>query len=311
VRGELRAALTAAGRTDDARRVAAPGAAGTAGVPAPPTDEERARMLREALDELHGLVGLGPVKAEVDRLADLIAVQARRRAAGKRIPEVALHLVFTGPPGTGKTTVARLVGRIYAGLGALDSGHLVEVDRAGLVAGYVGQTAPRVDAAVGRALDGVLFVDEAYALAAGGESDFGREALAALLKRMEDERDRLAVVLAGYEDETEALLDSNPGLRSRFPTVLRFGSYSAEELAEIFLRMAAAYDYRLSEAALARLREVCAAMRADADETFGNAREVRNLFEDVVAAGASRVVDDPHADLSLIEAADIVWPPPA
>lgn len=304
-------ALEAAGRHDEARRAGTPGAGaappGPAGETPPPepTEEERAADLRAARDELHALVGLRAVKEQVDALTDLLVVQARRREAGKRIPDVALHLVFTGPPGTGKTTVARLIGRIYRGLGLLRSGHLVEVDRAGIVAGYIGQTAPRVDEVVGRAMDGVLFIDEAYSLVQGGEGDFGREALAALLKRMEDSRDRLAVVLAGYDAPMEALLASNPGLRSRFPTHLHFPSYEPGELAEIFRRMASGYDYRLTPAADAALVETCAALHADAGPDFGNARTMRNLFEDAIAVHASRVVDDAAADLSLIEEADV------
>lgn len=293
-------ALRAAGRHEEARG-AEPGAA----APAPPTAEERRADLEAARGELAGLVGLAAVKTQIETLTDLLAVQARRRDEGKRVPETSLHLVFTGPPGTGKTTVARLIGRIYRGLGLLSSGHLVEVDRAGLVAGFIGQTAVRVDEAVTKALDGVLFVDEAYALAQGGPSDFGQEALAALLKRMEDHRDRLAVVIAGYEGPMDLLLASNPGLRSRFPTHLHFPSYSAEELAEIFRRTASGYDYRLTDAAGAALTEVCNAMRATAGPDFGNARAVRNLFEDAIAAHAVRVVDVAGADLSLLDAVDI------
>ena len=232
-------------------------------------------------------------------------MQARRKAEGLRIPEVSLHLVFTGPPGTGKTTVARLIGRIYRGLGLLKSGHLVEVDRAGLVAGYVGQTAQKVDEVVTKALDGVLFVDEAYALAQGGESDFGQEALSALLKRMEDYRDRLAVILAGYDEPMQKLLSSNPGLRSRFPTILEFGTYSADELAEIFRRTVAKYDYALTPEADAAMVEIVAAMRAHAGPDFGNARAMRNLFEDAIASHATRVVNDDDADLSLLDAEDV------
>ncbi|MCC6833289.1 MAG: AAA family ATPase [Thermoleophilia bacterium] len=312
VRDELAAALNRVGRGQDAARVTA------GGPPAPPpgtgpaekSPEEREADMRSALEELHGLVGLAGIKAEVERLKDLIVVQSRRRESGKRTPDVSLHLVFSGPPGTGKTTVARLLGRIYAGIGALKRGHLVEVDRAGLVAGYVGQTAPKVDAVVQTALDGVLFVDEAYALVRGGESDFGQEAVAALIKRMEDDRERLVVVLAGYEDEIEQLLSSNPGLRSRFPTQLKFPSYTAEELAQIFRGMAGRYDYRMTPAADLRLTEVTARMVATAGRGFGNAREIRNLFEDAIAANASRVVDAGAADLSLLDADDLVWAPP-
>jgi SpoVK/Ycf46/Vps4 family AAA+-type ATPase len=221
-----------------------------------------------------------------------------------------LHLVFVGPPGTGKTTVARLIGRIYRGLGVLRSGHLIETDRAGLVAGYVGQTALKVDRIVGEALDGVLFIDEAYALETGSDQDFGDEAIAALLKRMEDDRERLAAVLAGYDQPMQRMLDSNPGLRSRFPTILQFPPYTAEELAEIFRRMMGRYDYTLSPDADRHVVEVCRRMIVGAGPNFGNAREVRNLFEDAVAAHAQRAADDPTVDLSTLEPRDLVWPPP-
>ena len=312
VRREWAGALTASGQGDAARAAggggvaaAVPGGGGPAATP-----EARARGLEEALTELAGLVGLTEVKSEVDRLVDVLAVQARRKAAGKKVPELGLHLVFVGPPGTGKTTVARLIGRIYRGLGVLESGHLVETDRAGLVAGYVGQTAIKVDAIVQQALDGVLFVDEAYALGVGGDQDFGHEAIAALLKRMEDERERLATILAGYDAPMQRLLDSNPGLRSRFPTILQFSAYTARELAEIFRRMAGKYDYTLSPATETRLVEVCATMVARQGPNFGNAREVRNLFEDAVAAHAQRAADDATVELSTLEPRDLVWPPP-
>ena len=310
VQREWAHALQAAGRAGEARAVGARGAATAGAVHPEPTPEERKRELDEAMAELKGLVGLTDVKAQVDRLVDLLAVQARRKSAGKRVPEMSLHLVFIGPPGTGKTTVARLIGRIYRGLGVLRSGHLIETDRAGLVAGYIGQTALKVDAIVGEALDGVLFVDEAYALESGGEQDFGAEAIAALLKRMEDDRERLAVVLAGYDQPMQRMLDSNPGLRSRFPTILQFPPYTADELAEIFRRMIGSYDYTLSPDAERHLVEVCRRMIVGSGPNFGNAREVRNLFEDAVAAHAQRAADDPAVDLSTLEPGDLVWPAP-
>lgn len=313
VRREWTEALQAAGRPDEARAAASgdgPGGGAGGGTIPEPTPEERKRELDAAMAELMALVGLTEVKAEVDRLVDLLAVQGRRKAAGKRVPEMGLHLVFVGPPGTGKTTVARLIGRIYRGLGVLRSGHLIETDRAGLVAGYIGQTALKVDTIVGKALDGVLFIDEAYSLETGSDQDFGAEAIAALLKRMEDERERLAAVLAGYDEPMQRMLDSNPGLRSRFPTILQFPAYTSDELAQIFRQMAGKYDYVLSPAADHDLVEVCARMIAGAAPNFGNAREVRNLFEDAVAAHAQRAADDPAVDLSTLEPADLVWPPP-
>jgi hypothetical protein len=311
VRREWADALQAAGRGEEARAVAG-GTDSRAGATARPvpTPEERERELDAARAELDGLVGLAEVKAEIDRLADLLAVQERRKAAGKRVPEIGLHLVFVGPPGTGKTTVARLIGRIYRGLGVLKSGHLIETDRAGLVAGYIGQTALKVDKIVDEALDGVLFIDEAYMLETGSDQDFGEEAIAALLKRMEDERERLAAVLAGYDAPMQRMLDSNPGLRSRFPTILQFPAYTADELAQIFRQMIGKYDYVLSSAADRHLVEVSARMIANASPNFGNAREVRNLFEDAVAAHAQRAADDPGVDLSTLEPQDLVWPPP-
>lgn len=314
VRREWADALQASGQGDAARAAgtgATPQAAAEGDAIHPePTPEERAKELEEAMAEFKGLVGLATVKAEVDRLVDLIAVQARRKAAGKKVPEMGLHLVFVGPPGTGKTTVARLIGRIYRGLGVLRSGHLIETDRAGLVAGYIGQTALKVDKIVHEALDGVLFVDEAYTLATGSDQDFGQEAIAALLKRMEDERERLAAILAGYDQPMQRMLDSNPGLRSRFPTILQFVAYSADELAEIFRRIMVKYDYALSPAAERHLVEVCAKMIANQGANFGNAREVRNLFEDAVASHAQRAADDTQVELSTLEPQDLVWPPP-
>ena len=314
VRRAWAGALQASGQGDAARAVGAgatPQTVGTGGgVHHEPTPEERAKELHDAMAEFQGLVGLSNVKAEVDRLVDLIAVQGRRKAAGKKVPEMGLHLVFVGPPGTGKTTVARLIGRIYRGLGVLRSGHLIETDRAGLVAGYIGQTAIKVDAIVADALDGVLFIDEAYTLETGSDQDFGQEAIAALLKRMEDERERLAAILAGYDVPMQRMLDSNPGLRSRFPTILQFVAYTADELAEIFRRMMGKYDYVLSPAADQHLLAVCTTMIANQGPNFGNAREVRNLFEDAVAAHAQRAADDDSIDLSTLEPQDLVWPPP-
>lgn len=315
VRTEWAAALTAAGRPADAREVTSGGAPPPEGATSPQvrelTPEQRAAELESALAELDELVGLEDVKDEIHKLADLVSVQERRRAEGKKVPDVGLHLVFIGPPGTGKTTVARLMGRIYQGLGVLDSGHLVETDRAGIVAGYVGQTAIKVDEKVTQALDGVLFIDEAYTLHGGGQQDFGQEAIAALLKRMEDHRDRLAVILAGYDDPMARLLDSNPGLRSRFSQILQFSSYTPQELAAIFRSMIGRYDYALSPEGDARLLEVTTLMVASSGPTFGNAREVRNLFDDAIRLHAGRAADDPDVDLSTLDPEDLVWPSPA
>ncbi|MBK9384877.1 MAG: AAA family ATPase [Planctomycetes bacterium] len=211
--------------------------------------------------------------------------------------------------------MARLLGRLFQALGILARGHVIEVDRSRLVAGYVGQTSIRVDGAVDTALDGVLFVDEAYALYNASGNDFGHEAVATLLKRMEDDRGRLVVVLAGYDAPMQRMLSMNPGLRSRFTTMLRFRSYGTDELAAIFVQQARRAGYEVSPRAQIRVREICALMRGAEDpETFGNAREIRNLFEDAVAHQATRllsggaVAHPPTAEqLRSLDERDIVW----
>ena len=257
------------------------------------------------------LVGLANVKAEVDRLVDLLAVQGRRKAAGKSVPEVGLHLVFVGPPGTGKTTVARLIGRIYRGLGVLRSGHLIETDRAGLVAGYIGQTASRSTRSSGRRSTGCCSSTRPTRSRPGATRTSAQEAIAALLKRMEDERERLAAVLAGYDQPMQRMLDSNPGLRSRFPTILQFVAYTAEELAEIFRRMMGKYDYALSPAAR---RAPARGLRPD-----DRRRRGRTSATPARCATSSRTRWPPtrngpptteSVDLSTLEPQDLVWPPP-
>lgn len=258
--------------------------------------------LAEVLAELDALTGLAPVKAEVQLVADLLAVQRLREERGLRTVPTSRHLVFTGNPGTGKTTVARLVGRLYASLGAVAKGHVVETDRAGLVAGYVGQTATKVTEVVHSALDGVLLIDEAYALTRSGGSvsgggDFGQEAVDTLVKLMEDHRDRLVVIVAGYPDEMAGFIASNPGLSSRFPRVLHFPDYTTSELLAIAGHQAERGGYRFTDDGLAALgRHLDATPRA---KGFGNGRAVRNLFEATLATHAQRVVQavDPCDDL--------------
>jgi hypothetical protein len=260
--------------------------------PSAPAPAPGAATMAELQARLDALVGLAAVKEEVRKLVALAEVGRARAAAGLPAGERTRHLVFTGAPGTGKTTVARILGEMYGVLGVVGRGHLVEATRADLVAGYVGQTAPRVNALVDTALGGVLFIDEAYSLAGGGEEDFGREALAELVKRMEDDRSRLVVILAGYDAEMQAMLDVNPGLRSRVQSVLTFSDYTPEELAEVFTRMAATDGWKLDDAARAKAAATLAEMHAAHDRSWANARTARGLLEATLARHALRVTAD-------------------
>ena len=266
------------------------------------------RPLEELLAELDDLIGLAPVKAEVRLVANLIQVQNLRRSRKLAVADSSRHLVFTGNPGTGKTTVARLLAQIYRTLGVVEKGHLVETDRSQLVAGYVGQTAIQVRKVVESALGGVLLVDEAYALARGDERDFGQEAIDTLVKLIEDHRDDLVVVAAGYPDEMATFVDANPGLRSRFPRSIAFPDYTDDELVAIFLSMAKTSAYACAEGVQARLHGWFAAQPRD--RGFGNARLARNLFEAAVARQASRVVDlkDPTDEQLMALTADDIGP---
>ena len=243
-----------------------------------------------ALAELDALVGLLPIKALIRELAAFATVQTWRASAGLRAESLVLHMVFSGNPGTGKTTVARIVGRLLRGLGLLSRGHLVEVERADLVGEYIGHTAAKAREALQRAQGGVLFVDEAYSLARGGDKDFGREATDVLVKGMEDHRNAFVLILAGYRGEMERYLRTNPGLRSRFALHLEFVDYTCEELLRIAEAMVAQRQYRLTPGARARLAEMLRAPGAQAALAAGNARLVRNALERAMRRHAVRLV---------------------
>lgn len=256
------------------------------------TPQERQDKYDEAMNELDELIGLDPIKQDVKQLVDFLKMQAHRQEHGLATAQVSLHTVFEGNPGTGKTTVARILGRIFCGLGILDKGHTFETDRSGLVAEFVGQTGPKTHRRIDDALHGVLFVDEAYSLKKEhGQDAFGEEALQAMLKRMEDDRDRLVVVLAGYPEPMHQLLRSNPGLSSRFQRTFSFPDYSAMELLQIFHHMCKQNDYRLTKETKEKLYVGFYKAVEEKDEHFGNARLARNVFELAIRRQASRLVN--------------------
>lgn len=244
---------------------------------------------KDYMAELNGMIGLDRVKQEVASLKNFVTVQKKREEEGLKNLSVSYHCVFSGSPGTGKTTVARIVAGIYKNLGILKKGHLVEVQRSDLVAEYVGQTAPKTNAKIDEALDGVLFIDEAYTLADGGANDFGFEAINTLLKRMEDDRDRLVVIIAGYSDRIKTFIDSNPGLESRFNRYIHFDDYSPVELLDIFAFNLRKAQYKIMKDAYEEVFGIINAKVEQKDPRFGNARYVRNLFEKIVQRQADRL----------------------
>lgn len=275
-------------------------------------EEQPKPSLDELMEQLEGLIGLETVKKDVKSLINLIKVRRLREENGLPNAAMSLHMVFMGNPGTGKTTVARLLSGIYAAIGVLSKGQLVEVDRSGLVAGYVGQTALKTQEVIQSALGGVLFIDEAYSLSSGGENDFGREAIETILKAMEDHRSDLIVIVAGYDEPMEGFINSNPGLQSRFNKYLYFPDYTGEQLLAMFKNNCKKGGYTLDEEAEAFAVEYFNDMYESRDENFGNGRDVRNRFEDMISRQANRVaaMENPtRDDLMTVRKADMLPAP--
>lgn len=276
------------------------------------TEEQPRPSLEELVEQLDALVGLDEVKKDVKSLVNLMKVRKLRQENGLPVPPMSLHMVFMGNPGTGKTTVARLISGLYAAIGVLSKGQLVEVDRSGLVAGFVGQTAIKTNEAVQKALGGVLFIDEAYALVnQENANDFGHEAIEVLLKNMEDHRKDLIVIVAGYTELMGKFIHSNPGLESRFNKYFYFEDYTGEQLMEILRSMCAKNGYTLDAEAEKLGAGMLRELYEERDENFGNARDVRNLFEKAVARQADRValLEAPtREDLMALTAADLREP---
>ena len=260
----------------------------------------------ELIEELNSLIGLQSIKNDVFYQINMVRAQRIRAERGLKTVPISLHLVFTGNPGTGKTTVARLIAKLYKEIGVLKTGQLVECDRAGLVAGYVGQTAIKTQEKIDEALGGVLFIDEAYSLVKGG-NDFGMEAIETLLKAMEDHRDELVVIVAGYPDLMETFINSNPGLRSRFSRFIYFPDYNEQELFQIFEMMCTKYDYRMTPGAAEKVKERIHQEKVSQKRNFANARTVRNIFEAAVTRQSVRTTNiSSHDELTLLTETDIV-----
>ena len=263
-----------------------------AGLTAAKSDEEPEETFEQLMEELNTLVGLKSVKQDLTNLINLVKIRKLREERGMKQPDITLHLVFSGNPGTGKTTVARLLAKIYKVLGVVSEGQLIEVDRSNLVAGYIGQTATQTAEIVESAIGGILFIDEAYTLVKGGdEKDFGQEAIDTLLKLMEDNRDDLIVIVAGYTDKMEEFVNSNPGLKSRFNKYIFFSDYSGDELTEIFNNMAKKQEYIPDEEASEYIKDYLTKRAKAHEENFANAREARNYLERCIERQATRIVE--------------------
>lgn len=273
-------------------KVADSKSAGKAAMEAEGLQAEPEETLEQLMEELNSLIGLKSVKQDLMNLINLVKVRKLREERGMKQPDITLHLVFSGNPGTGKTTVARLLAKIYKVLGVVSEGQLIEVDRSNLVAGYIGQTATQTAEIVESAIGGILFIDEAYTLTKGGdEKDFGQEAVDTLLKLMEDNRDDLIVIVAGYTDKMEEFVNSNPGLKSRFNKYIFFNDYSGKELTSIYNFMAKNQEYMTDEESSKYVQEYLTKRAKAHEENFANAREVRNYLERCIERQASRIVD--------------------
>lgn len=259
------------------------------------TPEKPEEPETDPMEDLDALIGLTAIKDDVKELIAFVKIQKMRKEQGLKAVPVSLHLVFTGNPGTGKTTVARILARLYKQIGVLSKGQLVEVDRSGLVAGYVGQTAIKTQEKISQAMGGVLFIDEAYALSQKDDA-FGQEAIDTILKAMEDNRDDFVVIVAGYTEPMEVFINSNPGLKSRFNKYIEFEDYSIDDLEKIFMMNCKKYDYVLEENVEKHVRELIVQRKMEHSENYANAREVRNLFEEIITNQAKRVADLENPD---------------